>query len=192
MPSFGFSRSDAEAIFAAMQGRVQPVELPAAIVKDQPDAKDIDAGRELLISTGCLACHEWQKQGRVGDFGGPRLDDVAKHRTARWLEQWLIDPAKLNPQHRMPVFTLTDDERRQIISALLAPHPPLAVSQPDKNVSRETWELGNKLIAESRCASCHELPGGETEQKPAATRPWHDLKLDGDGCWCANLATKQR
>lgn len=189
MPKFGFSRDEAEAILAALTADAKSVEFPASTVPKEPVAKDVEAGRELLISTGCLACHQWNKQGRTGDFGGPSLDDVAKHRTGKWLELWLSDPAKINPHHRMPVFTLTKDERRQIASALLAPHPTLADSRAEKP-SPETLQLGEKLITESRCAACHELPGPKRE--PLAAPQWADMKLTDDSCWSAESKPMSR
>ncbi len=189
MPKFGFTREESVAILTALQHEVKPVEWPAALVPKEIPPKDVDAGRELLVSLGCLACHEWNKQGRGGEFGGPSLDEAAKHRTARWLELWLSDSAKLNAQHLMPVITLSNNERRQIVSALVAQHPAFAVSRLE-NVSPELLQRGNKLLTEARCVRCHELPG---PKRVAAVSPqWSEMKLEGDGCWSGEFKTTVR
>jgi len=185
MPQFDFSRTDAEAILAALQADVKPLELAPSTVPAELVEKDIAAGRELLISTGCLACHTWDKQGRAGEFGGPALDNVGQHRSATWIEHWLRDPAQLNAQHRMPVFTLTDTERRQITSALTAPHT-LAVSQPAVQSTPALLTRGKKLLEESRCAHCHDLPGPQRELIKSVR--WPEMKLTDDGCWAATNA----
>lgn len=185
MPKFNFSREDAGAILAVLTANAKPVELPEVAA---PTEKDIATGRELLISFGCLACHQWNKQGRGGELSGPNLDDVGKRRTAKWLDQWFRDPAKLNTHHQMPVFTLTDTERKQLVAALTNSQS-LAVSQPAKS-SPELLSRGNQLINDSRCVACHELPGEKREI--LAAPQWSELKLTDDGCWSAETKPDSR
>ncbi|MFO0919377.1 MAG: c-type cytochrome, partial [Planctomycetaceae bacterium] len=189
MPKFGFSREDAEAVLSALQADSQPVDLPPAEIPEKLTDDDISAGRELILSTGCLACHSWQQPGRAGDFGGPSLDQAGQHRTAKWLDLWLSTPEKLNADHRMPVFKLSNDERRQIVSALLSNAQPWANEAP-AGVDPEAVRRGKELIHAARCAACHELPGKQPELLPSPT--WATMKFEHAGCWNEQTDTSIR
>lgn len=191
MPDFGFTRSEAEAILAALSADATSVDVPPNLVPVPPAPKDVELGRELLLSIGCLACHEWKGQGWSGAFGGPTLTDVAQRRSTRWLDVWLRDPAAWNPQHRMPVFSLSDEERRQIVSALVAGADYESATDVRKTAQpAEIVRLGRALIREARCAACHELPGSK-EDPPTAPR-WAELNLNGEGCWSKDFAGERR
>ncbi len=185
MPRFQFTRDEAAAILDALLMDVKAVPL-----EDVPQSteKELAAGRELLISVGCLACHQWEQTGRGGELSGPPLDRVGQRRSARWLNQWLKDPAKLNVNHQMPVFALTDAERRQIVAALTAQHtfPTVTAETP----ASPTLELGNRLIEGAQCARCHQLPG---PKRPRAESPrWADMELAEEGCWSDRPSTQRR
>lgn len=77
-------------------------------------------GEVLLRSVGCLACHRVGELGNSNDlpFAGPDLTHVKQRRSASWLTTWLADPQRLNADHRMPIFALTEEERHLIVMAL--------------------------------------------------------------------------
>jgi mono/diheme cytochrome c family protein len=164
MPHFRFRRDEAAAIVAALLAKAAPVDLTATPKpKESERAKDIQAGGTLVRSVGCLACHTWNSLGEATPFGGGSLDDVANHRSAEWLTTWLTDPARLNPAHRMPVFTLTEKERSQIVLALQSPLAPALRGEWTEKDDSERIARGRKLIESSRCAACHELPGTQPD-----------------------------
>ena len=66
--------------------------------------------RTLFRSVGCLACHRVGELGSDGLFGGGDLAHVADKRPADFFARWLIDPAAINRDHRMPVFALEAPE----------------------------------------------------------------------------------
>ena len=73
--------------------------------------------------------------------------------TAGWVRAWLTDPAALNRDHQMPVFTLTGEEREALVAFLwtlpgpaVAPLP--AAGDPDR---------GRLAVAKRRCATCHRI-----------------------------------
>jgi len=156
MPAYGLSSDDADAVLAYLASAAVPVKL-AEPAKVKVNAKETPSGSELIKSIGCLACHEWQAVGQLNLFGGGRLDSVGARRSRAWLDQWLRDPAVLNPQHRMPVFNLSDAERHQIVTALIGEQDFPKDNDPPKT-SAKLIERGLEVVAMARCAACHEIP----------------------------------
>src|SRR5262249_12625633 len=76
------------------------------------------SGEQLFLSLGCLACHSWRALGASGWLGGGDLTRVADKRPADFFAAWLADPARLNADHRMPVFALSEEERAALASFL--------------------------------------------------------------------------
>ena len=164
-------------------------------------------GELLLRSVGCLACHRLGELGNSNElpFAGPDLTNVEQRRSAAWLLTWLSDPKRLNADHRMPVFTLTDEERQAIVTALMERNPfgePGGVSRRtgnDPNVRALTppgsskklgkslpddAALGRQLFEQHRCAACHRT----TEKKLAEfARAKSDLSTPitdwSKSCW---------
>lgn len=164
MPHFGLDRDEAESIVATLVKSAAPVELTTVgKSKDSEREKDLQAGRTLIRSVGCLACHTWDSLGEHTSFGGGSLNDLAHKRTAGWLTTWLFEPSRLNSQHRMPVFNLTAQERTQIVLSLLESDRSAGNAIPEtsnnSDVDAAILARGKKLIDASRCSLCHELPG---------------------------------
>ena len=125
MPHFGFTNEEAEAVAAALIEQAQPVKLDAPPkLKDSERDKDLKEGRTLIRSVGCLACHTYDKLGEATPFGGGSLNNIGHRRSDDWLATWLAKPTQINKHARMPVVSLSDKERAQIVLALLVPSPP--------------------------------------------------------------------
>ena len=182
-PRFYLFDPSRDAVEAFLFDQSQTVELDKPkSVKEAELETERRKGEVLLRSTGCLACH------RVGELGGnspsplagPNLSDVGERRTLPWLVTWLKSPERLNADHRMPVFNLSDAERNQLARALWNltssdAKPPTPGLQDDElkglwkhwreskttsNEQRQTHyksivERGRKAIVERRCAACH-------------------------------------
>ncbi|APZ95628.1 cbb3-type cytochrome c oxidase subunit II [Fuerstiella marisgermanici] len=163
MPSFDLSPSEAESV----------AEFLLSVSKKPHDEKEIkfkdddaDAGSKLLTSLGCVACHQLPgtklaDQPLAGAYAGPELVNVAPRRPAEWLDRWLRAPETLNADHRMPVFDLTKDERRQLVAALTQTDAK-AIAWTDSNSSLSEEERiadGKRIVVEANCAACHSIPG---------------------------------
>ncbi len=171
MPAFGFSADDANAVLAYLSKEAKPPALPDVDVKRSE--KEVAAGAQLLKSVGCLACHQWKELGKNPLLGGGPLEDVAQQRSANWLFAKLTDPHGVNPASRMPTFSLSNDERRQIVAALSAGDQP-KITSPGKGIER-TEELvarGRELVRSARCGACHELPGDVAPLEIAKPQAW--------------------
>ncbi|MFN9720948.1 MAG: c-type cytochrome [Planctomycetota bacterium] len=157
MPGFGFSEQDAQDIAAYLRQAATPPSLSST-----PKFKDGDAdtGAALILKTGCVACHvvaessEWKPESA---YAGPDLSHVSERRSSQWLVTWLKSPETLNPSHRMPVFELSDDERRQIVAALTKDAPTKDAASELKGNA----EHGRRLVEAASCRACHEIPGVE-------------------------------
>ncbi|MBN1591239.1 MAG: c-type cytochrome, partial [Pirellulales bacterium] len=90
----------------------QPVEPLTISAVGSPDEKRVFApasaerGRRLLLTQGCLACHQHDDYPESTGAQGPDLSRLgAKYPSAKaaaWLADWLRDPARRSPRTRMP------------------------------------------------------------------------------------------
>jgi len=173
MPHFALDGAEAEAIAAYVFSQPR-IELP----KTQPPKKiDRAAGEELLLTLGCLACHRVGALGHSGPFSGGDLTAIAAKRPAAFFEPWLAAPEKLNRDHRMPVFDLSTEQRRNLAEhlATLGKPPPRELA-PASSVQR--IQQGQELFARHRCAACHRLG---PDAKSAARLP---LRQSAGGASC--------
>ncbi len=198
MPYFRLNEEQARQLAKFLRKQSETVKLEEAKTPKTKSAKEGEVavtpqrrGEVLLRSVGCLACHRFGELGNSNDlpFAGPDLTNVGQRRSAEWLLTWLTDPQRLNADHRMPVFSLTDEER-QMIALTLKPTSDLSLrsggspaAQPgDRKSFADDVAAGRKLFEEHRCAACHRT----TDAKLAEfARPKSDLSQPTDwskGC----------
>src|SRR5262249_23610466 len=130
MPALGLSPAQAEAVadwLLAPRPANDAAPAPANDAKPSSAEKrprrpktapQAPTGDQLFLSLGCLACHSWRDLGASGWLGGGDLTRVADKRPADFFAAWLADPARLNADHRMPVFALSEEERAALASFL--------------------------------------------------------------------------
>ena len=153
MPHFGFSKTEAEEI-AAFLFSVSKTAKTKTFKPGKDPKTDVVAGKRLVLSLGCLACHQLNDIGSTGAYAGGNLSDVKPKRSAGWINTWLSDPGSLNAGHRMPIFELSKDERRQIATYLggQVTHEPNKF--PASKIAR-----GKARVKTAGCANCHSIPG---------------------------------
>ncbi len=162
MPYFGLTREDAESLAAYLTARDQPQSRPASHqeIEIQFDRKLLDEGRLLFHTLGCLACHQLDSLGTSSWHSGGDLSAIGNKRSYKYLERWLRDPAELNPNHRMPVFVLSHEERLAL-AAFLATRRTAGISDVDETTRDPEWVARGKLLFQQhRCGACHEAPDG--------------------------------
>lgn len=112
---------------------------PAAAQESKPAAAasgggavtgDANAGKELFLRKGCVACHIAQGvQGATGTIGPnlngigdpvkrPKLADGASN-SPEHIREWIKDPQKLKPGTMMPNLQLTDKEADDLTALLM-------------------------------------------------------------------------
>lgn len=186
MPSFDLSPAQASAIADwLLTPRVSESPVSAPPPENTPPKKalkpDAKTGERLFVSLGCLACHSWRDLGGGGWFGGGDLTHIGDKRPADFFAVWLAEPARLNRDHRMPIFQLANEERASLALFLAQ---QVASDKKPKDAGRlaQTSE-GRKLVEQLRCAACHRLP--ESLPIPSISR------LDKKSNWdrsCVNTA----
>lgn len=196
MPAYGFLEDEAKAIAAYLQsssGKMPAAELPAKTPAlspkpnsksgtKPPDPPSAETGKRLFLTLGCLACHQVDGLRESGLFGGGDLSQVASKRPDSFFASWLAEPAKLNPDHRMPVFDLSQDERTSLslyLASLRKAEKPVQEVKPGP----EDVVQGRKLVSSHRCAQCHSLPKDPELPAPTATKP-----LDAKSDWAKSCA----
>jgi mono/diheme cytochrome c family protein len=169
MPSFKLDADQRLALAAFLASVAESPKLDSLPKpgKDRDDAKDRVSGLTQLRSIGCLACHTLGDEGSTNVFGGSDLSNIGAKRSAEWLFTWLGDPARLNRTHRMPAFTLSSTERRQLALALAAQKGDSTVTTKNsaKSGDKALVEQGAKVATELGCRACHQL-GIEKTQRP--------------------------
>lgn len=201
MPAYGFSEDEAKAIAAYLQSSIEktpaaelPAKAPASTPNPKsgakpPDPPSAETGQHLFLTLGCLACHQVNGLGESGLFGGGDLSNVASKRPDSFFANRLAEPAKLNPDHRMPVFDLGQDERTSLslyLASLRKAEKPVQEVKP----GTEDIVRGRELVSAHRCAQCHSLPKDHELPSPAATKPL-DAKSDWAKSCAAGLSTSR-
>jgi mono/diheme cytochrome c family protein len=109
-------------------------------------------GRELIASSGCLACHEIP--GFEGlSFRGPRLDSTGAKLRPEWLRAWLRNPHAVSARSRMGDFRLSVLEAAAIEAFLLSQQTP--VMTVDIKWRKTDPANGRALFTKLRCGDCH-------------------------------------
>lgn len=171
MPHFGFSRRDAGDIADFLTSVAQAPQQQRLPNSAKPE-DDRVAGRGLVRTLGCLACHTLDGVGTNGPYSGGSLSAVSAKRSAEWVYQWLAEPGQLNRDHRMPVFRLSKEERRQLAVSLGGKRTATTPSEP----VADRIEHGRELVMAARCASCHRIPGVPHPGSIKPTGSWSCLE----------------
>lgn len=91
-----------------------------------PVAGDLEKGKELVASVGCMGCHNLQPQPNnqpstndsLRTEHGPNLIGLGSKTSVDWLYRWLKDPSQYHATTRMPNLRLTDQEAADIATYL--------------------------------------------------------------------------
>ncbi|MGE0759378.1 MAG: c-type cytochrome, partial [Pirellulaceae bacterium] len=208
MPYWQLKKPEIEAITAYLFAKSLPtVSLAARAPKDMgparpkskanrkkksdestdPPQTPREAGRELVHTVGCLACHRIDGIGSRGLYDGGDLSEIARKRPRDFFVRWLAAPASMNAQHRMPLFELNEDEQRQIGAYLAELGTPPANARGGATTPAELIQDGERLFAAQRCGACHVGPSagavaGTPSEAPARTR------LSAESNWTRSCA----
>lgn len=131
----------------------------------------LTAGRLLIKDRGCNGCHD------INDFFedeslGPDLQGIGNKVTPAWLYHWLENPRQYLKNARMPSYQLATDEIEYLVEYLMTldredspPRPVTGSAEEDGNE-----DVGQVLVGESRCISCHSIHGRGGKLAPELER----------------------
>ncbi|HEY4613134.1 MAG TPA: c-type cytochrome, partial [Bacteroidota bacterium] len=172
MPNFQLTDEEVEAITAFLLDLGIQSNFQLARARGSAAGGNSAAGKRLVESVGCLACHAMGGEETVRKVRGttfdiaPELSRVGSKATSDWLFDWVKNPRHYNPETRMPSLRLTDDEARNIVAYLTTlkdtrtfDRAQLDLNNPDK------IKQGDKLIRDYGCFGCHNITGTEKEGK---------------------------
>jgi len=158
-------------------------------------------GEELFHTTGCVACHEPEKNF-IPEDGLPdssehshpsvKLPRISEKYSLASLTAFLVDPLRSRPDGRMPRISLEESEATDIAGYLLGFGGSDGKTAPTLEPFSAEMKLakrGQDLVTKARCAACHELPkevssttvalkklnGGCLDEAPAADVPRYAL-----------------
>lgn len=153
MPAFGFSDQQAKAVAAFLfQNSENPKPTGEFI-----EQGDVENGKVIFASVGCVACHQVDSLGSSGLFDGGDLSGISLKRKDDFWPRWFKNPAEVNPHNRMPKMTLDKKEERDLIAFLTSLEPSRSAVEFDEYiVDEDLAEQGRKIYQQSGCANCHE------------------------------------
>jgi len=135
---------------------------------DPPDAPRLAAGRDLIVQSGCVACHEIPGfEGQT--FHGPALDSIGYKVRPGWLTGWLKDPKSYLASSKMGNFRLTADEIASLRALLLSQKAQEPLPAVGVDWSKADPDDGRYLFRELRCVSCHAVDGRGGTMGPELT-----------------------
>lgn len=186
MPHLGLSEQEARDVadYLLSVAEAGPKLSSWKVTKPEEERK---AGELLVRTTGCLACHDVGELGETNPFGGGSLTEIGHKRSREWLAFWLKNPAALNPTHRMPIFTLSEKEQRQMafyLSELGTGSAPGEGTTEKSTNQPEGLARGKALVERLSCAACHEIPGHTPRAEAVALFSTNDANptLGESGC----------
>ena len=162
----GYEAVDVDAVIQYL-GSLKPKSSAKLKVSRHTNAR---RGGELFHSVGCVACHDPQKDFKLGDTIPSQTDfshvsvalpDLRAKTSLAYLADFLLDPLKVRPDGRMPHMNLNEDDATDIAAFLIGfESSDLRLSPDVKTIVPDTaaLERGRRVVAEARCAACHELP----------------------------------
>ena len=126
-----------------------------------PAKSEIDKGKDLYYSIGCVACHPSMKDDKELNINSVPLGNLAKKYLRTGLTDFLFEPHKVRPSGRMPDMKLTQKEASSLASFLIQQKSEETSIISDKNLINE----GKKYFDDFKCVNCHKLEGHQPDFK---------------------------
>jgi mono/diheme cytochrome c family protein len=126
-------------------------------------------GRELFIEARCVKCHTGPAPAEaVPDLAmdAPGFEGIGSRRRFAWLAKWVTDPHAMRATARMPQVLHGPSVKQdaEAIAAFLASLKATTPPAPSPS-NAALIETGQELATKLHCASCHNLPGGENDER---------------------------
>jgi mono/diheme cytochrome c family protein len=161
MPDFHLTDEEVADITAFLMTFKPEKRLPAVNV----DGASAEEGRRLFTDRGCRGCHAADPKEKSASPRIPHLAGIASKVTVEWLDEWIADPKRYNPDASMPKIELTDEERRAMLAYLMTLERTEPLPAPAERKPGDP-EKGKELLKHYECYGCHAVKGFE-QVKPS-------------------------
>lgn len=157
---------------------------------DSSNSLSIVRGKKLVLSAGCLGCHEYR--GRGGTLG-PDISYTGDktvhafvfqhvngpHTVPQWLFEHFKRPDLVSPDTLMPDMNLTDRQARDMTNYMLSLHRKtmLAKYTPAPKPIKDTPATGRQLYS-MFCSGCHGTDGGGSTVRDPKTADAADVPAE--------------
>lgn len=168
----------------------RPVIDEGLLTASLPGAERLGEAKRLVVSSGCLGCHQYRGRGGklgpdltyVGDKTKHDFDFshvVGEHTVAQWLFEHFKYPQRVSPDSVMPEMGLSDEQAWDLALYMKALHrknaPVSHMPEPAGLTSARVPVRGATLYA-MYCSACHGAQGfGSTMRQglwPDDADPW--------------------
>jgi mono/diheme cytochrome c family protein len=136
-----------------------------------PDDRAIGRGKQLVLASGCLGCHQYRGRGGLSgpdityegektphDFDFTHLK--GERTVMAWLYEHFKDPEAVSPKTQMPDFNLSDQQASDLAIYMLSLKrkdvPASYTPVPDRRV---TAPVQAPRLFEMLCSACHGQKG---------------------------------
>ncbi len=157
--------------------------LDALLPANEPQATVLTAGRRILESYRCQACHLLEpvtdpSKSQVDRRQAPGLTHIGARLSSPWLFSYLADPTRFNLRPwlktRMPTFGLSVEERNMLVRyfaardgrPLLADDGALPGGLSADDFEPVDLAVGAVVFRMLQCDSCHSNKSPEVQQAP--------------------------
>lgn len=165
MPRFRIDDEQSRDIAAFLWQNSQPQTLQP--VEGEGDA---ERGQQLVISRGCLACHQvtTDEFETIGNDFAANLSRMGEKTSAAYIASWVKNPRHHNRYTIMPALRLADQDCADISAWLGSLARENSGQMPEADalaIVTDTGRFarGKKLVQHLGCAGCHEINGLEAE-----------------------------
>ncbi len=127
----------------------------------QTGTPQLNQGRKLLASYGCVRCHSNFKLSDGKQLAAtddpPSLEHIGDKTSREWVYAWLKNPQAYSATATMPNFQLSDNDAADISAFIMSQSTPVQGDRVEKAsaATADALAQGPSLYGQSFCASCH-------------------------------------
>ncbi len=171
MPDFELAPDEVEVLLVLLKG-FNGVKIPQQYQKNYSEKElTIEKGRRLITRYNCRGCHVVERTGgHIQEFLSakpqypPPLEmgdyHVGERLKGSWLFSFLKKPTPVRTwmKVRMPTFSLTDKEVRDLTAYFEAMSPNDIKYEPDVHIkkNKDSIQTGVKIVNYMDCGKCHD------------------------------------
>ena len=119
-------------------------------------APRLTRAKQLLMESGCFACHDIKNYTDLPKIG-PDLNDLTVKARPEWVYRWVKNPKEYTPNTRMPNFRLSEDEAEAVTAYLvdISKQSVFRPTYPPGTYKGGVATRGKELVDNIGCKGCH-------------------------------------